>query len=49
MYSNRCAKKAWWKNDSGRKALCVLKNMGKILVFLFSVHIKINDEVELKH
>ena len=38
------------RKPGGKKAWYVLKNMGKKPgVSFFSVHIKINDKVELKH
>ena len=40
-------KKNWWKNESGKKAWCVLKNMEKKPCVFFSKHITINDEVEV--
>ena len=46
----RCTeKKPGGKNDSGKKAWCVLKNMEKKPGIFFSKHITINDEVELNH
>ena len=47
---NDSGKKAWWKKSLvERKPGVFCKTWKKAWCFFFSVHIKIHDEVELKH